>query len=399
MMSAPAIPLPLSFPSLLRSPLLIVGIAVVVASNFQLIHGGVTEFDVGILLPSGGDGSPGQGDGLLIDGGFDPATLGIVAEPVTVVRDDDTDTDDCIINQDRITIRIPGLTDETLTYELQYKSNKFWFGMESLDEGSYSKGKGSNTTALGGTASFYLSRSEGAHGDFCAITGRMSSTVAKINIVFRTRLDGSVWAELVTNEELDEDEDETDYIPLPQSEGENNFEESNMDVPSDTGSVIDIMVPYTEQALCRESLLPFPCNGALNGSHVLIENRINFFVAESQAVFYNTGLKLQLNVVHSYLVTDFVENPLGVTSFDDVEDAMLNETDVLFDSLPGFRDQHCADLVLLLVAFADIGGSLGSVGDIGPNEDEYVAVISLEASAISGYTWTHETGHLLASTF
>ena len=43
------------------------------------------------------------------------------------------------------------------------------------------------------------------------------------------------------------------------------------------------------------------------------------------------------------------------------------------------------------MAFQEKEGALGSVACVDPNEDEYVVVISLEASEISAYTWMHET--------
>lgn len=310
-----------------------------------------------------------------------PPLPDVAAQPVTFGGINSTACD--MLNVDTIMVRSPDLTEKELVYKVQYVDSNFWFGMEA-------------GLAIGGSASFYVSTYDDAPG-ICFIAGRLSSVKAGINIVFRTRPDGSIWAQLLTNEELAEIKvGDVEYHGQASAE----TDEIALDVLGpDSGQVIDIMIPYTQEAMCSEAFLFFPCDFTQKENYVPIQNRINFLLMESKMTFLNTGLQMSLQLVHSYMVTDFVESGMG--NFDTEFTQIFTEGDGIFEGLQDLRDEYCADIVHLLVSQAwDLGGGFGLFGrvsEIGPDANNYALFTSLEQNSFHDFVFTHETGHMLVS--
>lgn len=78
---------------------------------------------------------------------------------------------------------------------------------------------------------------------------------------------------------------------------------------SDKGTQIDIMVPYTSDALCLAAGLQFGCD--TSGNEFGIEAYIDFFIAENNAVFYASNLEIEFRLVHTYMVSDYEEGDYG----------------------------------------------------------------------------------------
>jgi len=289
----------------------------------------------------------------------------------------------CDISVDTLTVKFPSLSDEDLAYKVRYIEPNFWYGMEA-------------SLPVGGTASFYVSTYEDAPG-ICFIAGRLSSVVAGINIVFRTHPDGTVWAEIVTNEELAESKE---YYPDYQGQEIAATDEVTLGAAGpDSGQVIDVLVPYTQEAMCIEAIQAPICDITLKENHVPILNRINLLLMQSKMIFMNTGLVMSLQLVHSYLVTDYIET--GIGNFDAEFEAMFTPGDGMFEGLQDLRDEYCADIVHLLVSQPwDLqNGRIlrGRVSGIGPDMNNYALFSAIDADSVSVDVWTHETGHMLVS--
>lgn len=152
-------------------------------------------------------------------------------------------------------------------------------------------------------------------------------------------------------------------------------------VPTATGtSVIDIMVVYNEAA------------DALYNNDVV--TRINHLVDVSNQIYKNSGAGVTLRLVH----TQKVNYEAGY----DTETAIMHITDgshPAFAEVAGLREQHGADLVVLMRPNSDDGycglawvGGSGTNGDFShPDEKKYgFSHVSIDCGT---YVLAHELGH------
>lgn len=285
--------------------------------------------------------------------------------------------EECNNNFDTLEVKLSENNTVSILYEqTNMSSDSCWFGSEVIGNGP------------GGTATFSASTSPHSPG-ICFITARISSVLAEVSVVFGTFADGTVWAEV---------DDGTGPLPYEPEYSSDKVVENIEYTGDDSGNEIDLMLPYTLEALCSEAGLGFPCmpNAA---NTVPILNRINLLIAEADLTFMNSNMALRARLVHTYLATDYVE--AANQRYDVTLNQMQTANDGFFDTpdLLMLRDQFCADLVALIVRDTDttqFPGFIvfGQVIGIGPDPNDFSMVSSLVMASITGFTFTHELGHL-----
>ncbi len=148
---------------------------------------------------------------------------------------------------------------------------------------------------------------------------------------------------------------------------------------ADDGSIIDVLVVYTDDARAGE------------GSTVAIQNRIDLAIAETNQSYINSGITQRVNLVHtaevSYDESDFnwytTLNCLELT------------TDGCLDNVHTLRDNYCADEVVMLVENMGYCGLANMMAVVSPSfEDNAFALVNRSGSCATGYySFGHEMGH------
>ena len=157
------------------------------------------------------------------------------------------------------------------------------------------------------------------------------------------------------------------------------------DVPSDDGSVIDVMVVYTPLAKSHE------------GGRAAIEALIDLFVAETNQAYGNSGVIHRIRLVFRDEVqyTEYREE-VG-PGFDRDGGDLLSAIDLyrLRDELDGYmdhihelRDLYAADLVHLITGNGDVGGVAYS-DEVGNDSHGFAVTLGYT----SGLVFAHELGH------
>ncbi len=156
------------------------------------------------------------------------------------------------------------------------------------------------------------------------------------------------------------------------------------DVPSDDGSVIDVMVVYTPLAKSNE------------GGRAAIEALIDLFVAETNQAYANSGVIHRIHLVMREEVqyTEYIEEAGPGLDRDGGRFSVIdlhrlgNESDGYMDHIHELRDLYAADLVHLITGHGDVGGIAYSdaVGD-----DSQGFAVTLGYT--NGLVFAHELGH------
>ena len=156
------------------------------------------------------------------------------------------------------------------------------------------------------------------------------------------------------------------------------------DVPSDDGSVIDVMVVYTPLAKSNE------------GGRAAIEALIDLFVAETNQAYANSGVIHRIHLVMREEVqyTEYIEEVGPGLDRDGGRFSVIdlhrlgNESDGYMDHIHELRDLYAADLVHLITGHGDVGGIAYSdaVGD-----DSQGFAVTLGYT--NGLVFAHELGH------
>ena len=220
----------------------------------------------------------------------------------------------------------------------------------------------------------------------CMVNAHISSSAGSVSFVVGTFADGTVWADVIdTVQESTVTEVEIEYGESPPPE---DFTEL------DDGSIIDMVVPYTSEALCSEAGLAFPCDFSQAGS---VLSKIDFLIAETNTILAASGIALRVQGRGSWRTEDYTE---GELSFSDTLIRMQTPNDGRFENpnLLALRNAGCADVVGLVTRDGESvpgGTSFGQAVGIGPSTAVFSFVSSLDSDAISGFTFTHELGHVL----
>jgi hypothetical protein len=140
---------------------------------------------------------------------------------------------------------------------------------------------------------------------------------------------------------------------------------------SQTNAVIDVLVVYTAAAA---------------SSVADVGNLINNAIAVTIEVHYNSFVSASVAAVHTAQV-----NYTETGSLETDVERLQGSSDGYMDNVHTLRDQHGADVVILLVEHGDYAGL---AFNIHVDESGAFAVVLTEA-AVANYTFAHELGHLV----
>jgi hypothetical protein len=150
-------------------------------------------------------------------------------------------------------------------------------------------------------------------------------------------------------------------------------------IPTDDGSVIDLMVVYTPNAR----------TGA--GGTTAIENTITMAVDWTNTTYANSGVLHQLNLVHMAEVT-YTDS--GSLSTD--RNRLQNPSDGFMDEVHGWRNTNLADVVTLIVE--DPGCGIAYImNPVSPTFESFAFNVTKRSCAVSNYSFGHEIGHIMSA--
>jgi hypothetical protein len=150
--------------------------------------------------------------------------------------------------------------------------------------------------------------------------------------------------------------------------------QSDLGPTADDGSMIDVMVIYTDDARKAE------------GSRAAMRARINLAMTETNDAYANAGIIPRLNLVH----TDEVSYPeTGSMSIDLTR--FRNKNDGYMDNIHALRDLYGADMVALVVENAD---ACGLASTIMASAGTAFQVTARDGCMTGYYSFGHEFGHL-----
>jgi hypothetical protein len=153
---------------------------------------------------------------------------------------------------------------------------------------------------------------------------------------------------------------------------------------ADDGSVIDVLVVYTDDALAY-----------YGGNTSAVESMINLAVSETNAGYTNSGVDQRLYLVHTAMVP-YAEESINwslPSGWSTVLAQLRATSDGYMDQVHTLRDTYCADEVVLIVnsgGYCGIGYLMQSVSH--GFEDYAFAVVS-RSCATGYYSFAHELGH------
>jgi hypothetical protein len=138
-----------------------------------------------------------------------------------------------------------------------------------------------------------------------------------------------------------------------------------------TNPTVDVMVLFTNQAAAATSNMQALAEGAIQSSNTS---------------FSNSNAGVTFNLIH-YQQVSYNESNSTVTDLN----RLKGTSDGHMDNIHSLRDQHGADVVVLLAA--NYSGSCGRAAEIGAVSSEAFAV-TRDDCAIGNYSFAHEIGHL-----
>lgn len=152
-------------------------------------------------------------------------------------------------------------------------------------------------------------------------------------------------------------------------------------VPTDDGSVIDVMVVYTPQA-----------RSAAGGTSAM-QALINLGMSETNTGLNNSSGNFDMNLVH---MAEVSYSDTGNISLD--LDRLRVSSDGYMDNVHPLRDTHHADLVSLWVANGGSACGVGYLMTTLSNDFESFAFSVTDLDCATGnYTFGHEMGHNMGS--
>ncbi|HEX4884397.1 MAG TPA: S-layer homology domain-containing protein [Casimicrobiaceae bacterium] len=201
----------------------------------------------------------------------------------------------------------------------------------------------------------------------------------------RTRI-----ARKATNLYPGEREPRTRFTPMRRSQAP--F--APLDVPEDSGRLIDVMVLWT------------PAAAAAAGGTQAIEAIAQGAVDQANIVYLNSGIAQRLRLVHRQAVAyaergsgcpDPINGGVGSDAFECALYDVTGTADGQMDDVHGLRDLHGADLVALLIqdpSFCGIGWM--PQPPTAGTDDMGFAVVA-QACAIGNHSFVHELGHTMGA--
>jgi len=150
-------------------------------------------------------------------------------------------------------------------------------------------------------------------------------------------------------------------------------------VPTDDGSIIDVMVVYTPNAR----------NGA--GGTTAIENTIDMAIDWTNTSYQNSQVIHRLNLVHkaevAYSDSGSLSTDLG---------RLRGTSDGHMDEIHALRNTYHADLVALIVESPGCGIAYIML-NVSPAFESSGFSVTMRSCAVSNYTFGHELGHNMSA--
>jgi len=271
---------------------------------------------------------------------------------------------------------------ETMTFELPHtQAVSFTVAKSGFANHHY---VGTSTVRGSPTDAYFMVDEVTGH-----FAGSMSHEDGSIYSIL-TRPDGSTWVSFIpADERLEEehmhmpddvkDEYDDSRVRAERRPGDNPPVGESDYAPRDDPGVIDVMVVYTEEAMCEAAGVALSsCNQASHKS--TIEGQINLAVANNNVGLANSNTGTSLNLVHQDMV-DYTES--GDLSTD--LDRFRTDGDGHMDTVHTHRDTHKADIVALITA----NGS--GIGYVGASKANMFSITNW--GYIPGHTFAHELGH------
>ena len=266
-----------------------------------------------------------------------------------------------------------------ILYEVTETQPHSWYGKEKTEFGEYV---------------FLYIDSDPAVPGTCFITGTVGSTEVGVRIVLKTTQDGSMWASVLTADDLKdvvygEPEEVAASLPLDQLLPQGRQQEND---------VVDMLVVATREAVCGVAEQEPDCS-INDATLVPIRMRIDFLMFQLNQFLANSEIDLVVRRVGPYTFDqgDFqeIDNGRLYRSVEPLRD-MLSCS---LGNICELRNEFCADIVHLVTFNRAFFGVVGQASAIGPNPQFWSVFTSLAGTAASRAVFTHETGHMLVRSF
>jgi len=154
----------------------------------------------------------------------------------------------------------------------------------------------------------------------------------------------------------------------------------------DDGSILDVLVVWTDKAECRQSNLPKGCSKTVS-TESNIRALIDLAVSETNTAYTASGVNTQLRLVHAYKHESFDED---VSGFSNALSQLRSTADGILDDVHPLRTQHGADLVALIIDHSSYCG----IAYLGPSKSSMFSVTA-RTCATGYFSFGHEIGHNL----
>jgi hypothetical protein len=170
--------------------------------------------------------------------------------------------------------------------------------------------------------------------------------------------------------------------PIPVAPPEGAVDEAASAPVADDGSVVDVLVVYTDDVLAY-----------YGGNASMVESMIQLAVSETNTGYANSGIDQQLYLVHAAMV------PYDESSFNwsTTLNRLRYHGDGYFDDVTepgtGLRDTYCADEVVLVVMASGYCGIGYLMSSEGAWFASYAFAIVSRGCATGYYSFAHELGH------
>ena len=143
------------------------------------------------------------------------------------------------------------------------------------------------------------------------------------------------------------------------------------DQQGDDGSVIHLMVVYTQKAAKKSKSI-----------HALIQLAID----ETNVSYEQSDIQTRLNLVHTHPV-DYNEQDI-VTDLNN----LAHKNDGYMDEIHDLRDQYCADIVVMIESSKKYCG----VSYLNPGANHGFCIVTVQCAS-GNYSFAHEIGHLFGA--
>jgi hypothetical protein len=147
-------------------------------------------------------------------------------------------------------------------------------------------------------------------------------------------------------------------------------------------TIIDVLVLWTAYAECRKSGLSRGCTRTAT-TEANMRALINLAVAETNTAYAESGVNVELNLIHAYYTT-YIEN----RTFSQALSDLRGTTDGFIDDVHVKRAEHGADVVAMIIDDSAYCG----IAYMGPSKANMFSV-TYWSCATGYYSFGHEIGH------